>query len=293
MPPNETTDPLGRALDQAVAGRADALEALLTRGSRLPGTRMNAELADAFAEACRVRAGRADAVAMAFARLTADEAPGATSREFLPVCGVLALAARASADPKVRPRLVSELHARADDLRYRVRDAVVEGLARVGAVAGDALVGAVASWMDGYFHAAAVVRALESGAWLGAVRDADAVVARLDEGFALARDASRAAWRWPGHKALVEALGTTPAQAAAMLGAPVVDMLERWAHVGEPALREVVEQAVGSRKLRGRLGAEMERVAKALAASRPAPRNPDHDVGPTRDRSKSRRRSGR
>jgi hypothetical protein len=293
MPPNETTDPLGRALDQAVAGRSEALEALLMRGSHLPGTRMNDDLADAFAEACRARGSRADAVAIALARLSADEAPGATAREFLPVCGVLALAARAAADPKVRARNVAELHARADDLRYRVRDAVVEGLSRIGAAAGDALVGEVASWMDGYFHAAAVLRALESSAWLGAVRDADAVVARLDEAFALARDATRAAWRWPGHKALVEALGEAPPHAAATLGAPVVDMLERWAQVAEPALRDVVQGAVDSRKLRGRLGPEMERVAKALAASRPAPRNPDHNVGPTRDRSKNRRRGGR
>ncbi len=293
MSPTDPTDPLARALDQAVAGKPDALHALLTRASRLPGTRMNSDLADAFAEACRTRGARSDGVALSLARMSAEEAPGATAREFLPVCGVYAIAARAAADERARGRLVPELHARADDLRFRVRDAVVEALSRVGAAAGDALVRDVASWMDGYFHAAAVVRALAAANWLGAIRDTGEVVARLDEAFALVRDAPRSAARWPGHKALVDALRESPGALAASLGVPVLDMLERWSAASDPVLRDVVARAIGAPKLAGRFGAEVERVAKALAASRPAPRNPDHDVGPTRDRSGSRRRGRR
>jgi hypothetical protein len=292
-PPAEPADPLGRALDQAIAGKPEALHALLARGSRLPGTRMNSDLADAFADLCRARGARADAAATALARLSADSAAGGTAGEFLPVCGVLGLSARAAADGTVRRRLLAELHARADDLRYRVRDAVVAGLARVGAATGDALVAEVAAWMDGYFHAAAVLRALESPAWLGAVRDATAVVARYDEAFALLRDAPRAAARWPGHKALLEALATSPAAAALTLGAPVFDMLERWSQVADPVLRDAVQKVIDSRKLRGRFGGEVDRVARALAATAPPVRNPDHDVGRTRDRSGSRRRRGR
>jgi hypothetical protein len=293
MPPPDPTDPLARALDQAVAGKPDALVALLTRGSRLPGTRMNDDLADAFAEACRTRGARSEGVALALARMSAEEAPGATAREFLPVCGVYAIAARAAADERTRARLLPELHARADDLRFRVRDAVVEGVSRIGATAGDALAHDVASWMDGYFHAAAVVRALAAPHWLGAIRDARVVVARLDEAFALVRDAPRSAARWPGHKALVEALRESPAAVAAVLGVPVLDMLERWSAASDPVLRDVVSRAIGAPKLAGRLGPEVARVSRALAASRPAPRNPDHDVGPTRDRSKDRRRGRR
>jgi hypothetical protein len=307
MPPQTPADPLARALDAAIAGDPSALQGLLTRGSRLPGTRMNNHLADAFAESCRTHGPRADAVAFALARLGADEAPGATAREFLPVCGVYALAARAAASSgggassnnasstgaRVRARVLAELHARADDLRFRVRDAVVEALSRIGAAAGDVLVGEVAPWMDGYFHAAAVVRALASPAWLGAVRDAGGVVSRLDEAFALVRDAPRAAARWPGHKALVDALGESPAAIAATLGVPVFDMLVGWSTARDPVLREVVARAIGSRKLAARFGPEVDRVSRALDASRPAPRNPDHDVGPTRDRSGHRRRGRR
>jgi len=289
-----TGDALSRALAEAIAGRTTALYDLLARGSKLPGTRMNTELAEAFAQACRSVGARADATVLALARLTPDRAPGATALEFLPVCGVYAMAARAAAsDARGRAPLVAELHTIADDLRFRVRDAVVEGLARVGAAAGDALVSEVSTWTDGYFHAAAVVRALGQEAWLSTLHDAQGVLDRLDEAFVLARDAPRAAARWPGHKALIEALGTGPGRVAIRFGVPVFDLLVRWAAVQDPALREAIEQTLRFKSLAGRFGPEIERVRNALEASLPPARNPDHDVGPTRNRSKSRKRKYR
>lgn len=287
-------DPLSRALAEAVSGRTGSLYDLLARGSRLPGTRMNDELADAFAQACRSMGARSDAAAIAMARLPPDRAPGATALEFLPVCGVYAVAARAAtSDAKGRATLVGELHAHADDLRFRVRDAVIEGLARVGAAAGDALVSEVSGWMDGYFHAAAVLRALAREAWLSKLHDVQGVLDRLDEAFVLARDAPRAAARWPGHKALLEALGASPGLVAARFGVPVFDLLVRWAAVQDPALRAAIEQTLRFKNLAGRFAPEIERVRAALEASLPPARNPDHDVGPTRNRSKSRKRKYR
>lgn len=287
-------DPLSRALAEAVAGRPAALYDLLARGSKLPGTRMNTELAEAFGQACRSLGPRADATVLAMARLPPDRAPGATALEFIPVCGVYAIAARAaSSDAKGRAALLTELHAHADDMRFRVRDAVVEGLARIGAAAGDALVREVSPWMDGYFHAAAVVRAIGQEAWLSTLKDAQSVLDRLDEAFALVRDAPRAAARWPGHKALLEALASSPGLVAARFGVPAFDLLVRWAAVQDPALREALEQTLRFKSLAGRFGPEIERVRGALEASLPPARNPDHDVGPTRNRSKSRRRKYR
>ncbi|HEX8792486.1 MAG TPA: hypothetical protein VF765_16170 [Polyangiaceae bacterium] len=255
---------------------------------------MNTELADAFAQACRAMGARADATILGMARLSPDRAPGATALEFLPVCGVYAVAARAAAsDAKGRAALVAELHARADDLRFRVRDAVIEGLARVGASAGDALVTEVGGWMDGYFHAAAVVRALAHEAWLSRLQDAQGVLDRLDEAFVLVRDAPRAAARWPGHKALVEALGDAPGRVAVRFGVPVFDLFVRWTAVQDPALRDALEQTLKYKSLAGRFAPEVERVRDALQASLPPARNPDHDVGPTRNRSKSRKRKYR
>ena len=286
-------DPLSRALTEAVGGRRQRLFDLLARGSGLPGIRLHDDLAEAFAQACRSMGAHADALALAMTRLSVDEAPGATALEFLPVCGIYALGARAAADPAVRGAVVGELHARADVLRFRVRDAVVEALARVGGAAGDTLVSEAASWMDGYFHAAAVLRALGHDTWLGTLHDAAAVVARLDEAFLLARDAPRSAARWPGHKALMETLTQIPALVAARFGVPVFDLLVRWAPTQDPALRESVGAVLRSRKLAARFGPELARLDAALKASLPAPRNPDHDHGPSRDRSKNRRRARR
>jgi hypothetical protein len=289
--PTTTSEPLDRLLDDAVRGRPDALRSLLARGSHLPGTRMNSALADAFAQACRIRGAQSDPVALALVRLSADEAPGATALEFLPVCGVYALAARAAADEPVRARFVAELHARADDRRFRVRDAVVDGLARVGRAGGDALVREASSWMDGYFHAAAVLRALAHDAWLGTLRDVDGIVARLDDAFALVEGAPRAAARWPGHKELCVALGEAPVAFAARFGVPVFDLLVRRAAGLDPVTRQAIERVLQSQKLAGRFRPELARVRRALDASSPPARNPDHDVGPTRDRSRTRRRS--
>ena len=284
--------PLAHAIDEALAGRRDRLYDLLARGSRLPGTHANDALAEAFAQTCRGHGAKADAVALALARLGPDEAPGATALEFLPVCGLLALGARATADPGVRAPFLAELHAHADDLRFRVRDAVVDSLARVGGAAGDALVADVAPWMDGYFHAAAVLRALCRETWLATLHDAPLVVARLDEAFALVRDAPRAAARYPGHKALVAVLGEAPGLLAVRFGVPVFDMLVRWSAVSDPVLRETVATVFASRKLVSRFGPDVERVRRALGASEAPVRNPDHDHGPSRDRSGA-RRSGR
>jgi hypothetical protein len=286
-------DPLSRALTEAVGGKRQRLFDLLARGSGLPGLRIHDDLAEAFAQACRTMGRQADAVVLAMVHLSVDEAPGATALEFLPVCGVYALGARGAVDPAVRASFLGELHARADDLRFRVRDAVVEALARIGGAVGDALVRDVAPWMDGYFHAAAVLRALGHDTWLGTLHDAAGVVARLDEALVLARDAPRAAARWPGHKALMETLAEIPTLVAARFGVPVFDLLVRWATTQDPVLREAVGAVLHSRKLAGRFGPELSRLDAALKASLPAPRNPDHDHGPSRDRSKNRRRGRR
>jgi hypothetical protein len=290
VPSPGLSDPLARALEAAIAGRRGALDDILARGSHLPGVRINDALADAFAHLCRARGAPADAVVLALARLSAAEAPGATALEFLPVCGLHALGARAAADEGVRTRFVAELHAHADDTRFRLREAVVQALARIGGAGGDALVSDISPWMDGYFHAAAVVHAIASEAWLARLHDAAAVVSRFDQAHVFLRAAPRAAARWPGHKELVLALESSIPSLAVRFGVPVFDMLVRWSSEQDPVLREIIARALRSQKLIGRYGPELERVRQALDATRAPPRNPDHDVGPTRDRSRKRRR---
>jgi hypothetical protein len=286
------SDALSAAYERAVKGDTRALYDLLTRGSGLPGPRANQNLVDAFAEETRSRGAEADRLIAAMAALDADQAPGASALEFIPMCGVAGIGARAAADDRVRDRMISALHDRADDLRFRVRDEVVASLARVGARTGEALASDLSSWMDGYFHAAAVVRALTDTAWLSQIASPDRVLARLDDAFALLKDAPRSAARYPGHKALVEALHAAPGVIAARFGVPVFDMLERWSREKDPALREIVSKSLGGSRLAGRYAAEVKRVRAALESTEPERRDPRTYVGPTRGRGKKRGRGG-
>jgi hypothetical protein len=77
---------------------------------------------------------------------------------------------------------------------------------------------------------------------------------------------------------------------ALRFGVPVFDQMSRWATVKDPVLRELVETVLADGKLAGRFRSELDKVRRALAATAPPVRNPDHDHGPSRDRSGARRR---
>ncbi len=258
--------------------------------SGLPGTRMNVTLANAFATECAAHGAKADALAFTMAGLDADEAPGATELEFLPVCGVLTLGTRASLDAKVRPKVMTVLHDAAEDLRFRVREIVPHALARIGERTGDALLEDVAGWMDGFFQASAVLTAMAQPSWLNALSNAELVVTRLDEAYDLVRKASRSSSRYPGWKALVDALGVAPGALAVRFGVPIFDMLERWAVTEMPELREAIALNLKSTKLAGRHAAEVERVRAAVTKNLPPPRDPTIIVHGTRGRGKKRGR---
>lgn len=289
------SETISTALGEALAApKSEAARMRLYKAlglaSGLPGTRMNITLANAFATECAAHGAKADPLAFTMAGLDADEAPGATELEFLPVCGVLALGTRAALDPKARPKVLALLHDASEDLRFRVREIVPHALARIGERGGDELLAAVAPWMDGYFQAAAVLLAMADPRWLDAMNDADLVVARLDEAYALAKNASRSASRYPGHKALVEALGVAPGALAVRFGVPVFDMLERWSKTEMPELREAITKNLKSSKLAGRHAAAVERVHAAVTRNLPPPRDPTIIVHGTRGRGKKRGR---
>lgn len=258
--------------------------------SGLPGTRMNITLANAFATESAAHGAAADKLLYEMAALDADEAPGATELEFLPVCGVLGLGHRAALDAKVRAKVLPVLHDASEDLRFRVREIVPYALARIGEVAGDALLADVEGWMDGFFQAAAVLQGMAQPAWTNAMSDADLVVTRLDEAYALVKKASRSASRYPGWKALVEALGIAPGALAVRFGVPIFDMLERWSATEMPELRDAITANLKSTKLAGRHAAEIDRVRAAITKNLPPPRDPTIIVHGTRGRGKKRGR---
>jgi hypothetical protein len=281
------SEALSRALDEAVAGDARALYELLARVGGLPGPRANAGVVLAFANECAARGAKADALVAKMATLDVDTAPGASKYEILPMCGVSALGARAASDAAAM-RALATLHDCAEDLRFRVRDGVAEALARIGEVRGEPLVHDLASWMDGYFHAAAVLRALADPRWLTRIASPTAIIERLDEAFELAKNAPRATARYPGFKSLIDALTLAPVEAAARFGVPVFELLARWSATKDPALREVVSKVLSSPKLAGRFREEVARTRAALTATEAPRRDPRTYVGPTRGRGKKR-----
>jgi len=283
---------LQAAFQEGIAGRPDRLYMLLSTASGLPGTRVNMVLAQAFAVECVGRGKASDNLVIEMCNLSAERAPGDSGGEFLPVCGVLALGTRAATekDPKLRKKALLVLHALAEDFRFRVREVVPIALGRLGAVMGDALVHEFASWTDGFFQGAAALNAMAQPNFLPKIDDAGAALARLDEAYALAKNAPRSAARYPGFKALVDALGTAPATLATRFGIPVFDHLALWSNTQIKELRGAVETAIRSGKLTSRYAQEVKRVQAALDASVPPPRDPTLAVKGMRGRGKKRDR---
>lgn len=280
---------MAHALDVALAGKDDALRDFLTRHSGLPGVRANLRLAASFADLCALRGAAVDRVLAKLLVLDAERAPGGSPFEFLPMCAVLATGARAAKDQRHMRAALAQLHAAADDLRFRVRACVSDALARVGEAHGGEVLPLLDDWMDGYFHAAAVLTALGESSWLSQLHDAGPVVDRLNEAFDLALRAERAASRYPGYKALVEVLGVAPALVAGRFGVPVFDALVAWSRTDIPILREAIAKNLQNKQLRGRHRSEIDRVRDALDSSAPVRRDPTTDVGPTRGRGRKRR----
>jgi hypothetical protein len=224
------------------------------------------------------------------AGIAADDAPGGSPLEFIPLCGVLAAGACAARQPKSREAMLRVLHDACDDLRFRVRDAVPSALAQIGAREGGALLADLSAFVEGYFHAAALLRALVSHDWLPKVDDAAPVTDVLARAFALLDGSPRAAERWPGYKALVEALEAAIAPLALKFGEPVLDAAGGFARSSDPHLREMVVRALDDKKLRARYPQELARARGALDAAKKPVRDPRSLPRPTRKRGGGRRR---
>jgi hypothetical protein len=275
---------LDEALSRAFAGDTAALYALLCRGSGLPGERLNLPLARAFADAC-ASPERGPALAKKMASLSADEAPGSTALEMLPVCGVLAAGACAVRQPQARPAMLQVLHDACDDLRFRVRDAVPLALAELAKREGNALLGDLEPFMEGYFHAAAVLAMLATTPELN---DGEQVSALLAKTLVLIDRSPRAAERWPGYKALLVALEQSIAPLALRVGTPVLDVVAGF-RTEDPHLRALLVRALEDKRLRARLGAERDRAERSLTAQDKGPRDPRSLPRPTRRRGGRRR----
>jgi len=285
---------LTAAFEEALKGRTERLYVQLGIQSGLPGTRMNTVLAQAFASESAARGKAADKLIFEMSQLQ-ELTPGQSEREFLVACGVLAIGARATTEPKdlaLRKKAIAVLHDASEDVRFRVREIVPLALGKLGAVMGDALVHELASWMDGFFQASAALLGMAQPNFLPKIDDVEAALARLDEGYFLAKNAARSTSRYPGRKALIDALGIAPGAFAARFGVPVFDHLVTWSNTEDPELRSAIELSMKSEKLASRYAPELKRVRAALAAALPPPRDPTLAVQGMRGRGKKRGRRG-
>lgn len=264
---------LDEAVGRAFAGDAGDLYALLTRVSGLPGERANLVFARTFAQTCAADA-RGPALAESMARLTADEAPGGTALEFIPVCGVLGAGACATRYPRARDAMLRVLHDACDDFRFRVRDAVPEALAGLGAREGDALLVGTEDFTEGYFHAAALLEALVRPEWSSQLADAEPIASIVTRAFDLLDEAPRATSRYPGYKALLEAVETSIAPLTIRFGEPILRAVAGFAKSRDPHLREMVARSLGDKRLRARFPDALRDATSALAAAKKPPRDP-------------------
>ncbi|WP_434046230.1 MULTISPECIES: hypothetical protein [Sorangium] len=190
--------------------------------------------------------------------------------------------ARGGLDP------LAELEQLAEDPRRLVRDGVVAALRAVIAARGDAAVGELSSWTDGYLQAYVALEALAERTLLTGLSVGAEVVARLEEAFAISDRSPRADERLQGLRLLRQGM---PAQIATFAARfpEVVRWLEEKTQAERPESRDVVAQAIAALRKGSFSDAETGRLTAALSASAPPPRDAARIVQGTRKRSKGRR----
>lgn len=282
---------LAAALEAAASGNTRELFRQLEVQSGLPGKRVNVDLAVAFAHDCARFGPKIDDLAYTMANLSPEEARGASPKEFLVMCGVLAVGARGmvAKENSVRTRALALLEEKADDPRFRVRDAVPLALAMLGNKMKDNLGELVEPWMNRYFHAAAVIRALSDPAWLETFAKDDYYqpINLLHFAFVLAHEAPRSASRYPGHKALVEALGWVPNAVAKRFPIQMCDRYGIWAeYVEVPELREALLKNLADPYMKKAFAFEIKRMKETMSERKRPTRDQERAVKGTRRRGK-------
>jgi hypothetical protein len=210
----------------AAADRA----AYLLANSHLPGPRANLELLDAAGDVL----SRAEALRLA--AMGTDEAPGGTSLEFLPCCGLVAVGRLvAEGDDS----LVSLLRAAAGDARWRVRESVAIALQRWGDADLGSMTDAIEAWPGGsLLEARAAVAAICEPRLLRTAPAVEAAVRILDSATATLVAVPRPR-REPG-RVLGAALGYGWSVAIAASPGAALPAFERWAASDDADVRRLV-----------------------------------------------------
>lgn len=154
-------------------GSAEDLMACLVAESNLPGPRANRDLAAAFADAVREYAAADEndcralwSLCTELACVSPEDAPAGDPHEFLPLCGVLGIAAIGAVAPAFTGMALAQLQDASLDPRRRVRETVALGVCDLLVARQEETVAGLEGWV-------------ESGSWLP-MRAAAAGIAESD-----------------------------------------------------------------------------------------------------------------
>jgi len=290
--PNEARDPLNEAVDQACKGSPEPLYVFLERHSALPGPKPNHRFAMTAAQALASRGELGAKVLRSLRELGPARARAQTTGEFLPMVGLLGTALQA-ARGKAMARDLGVLQPMAEDERSHVRTILPIALREAIHARGDEAIEAMSGWMDGYLQSVAVLEAIADPSTLQPLREPGPIVERLEAAFALAENAPRAHERSQGYRTLVRVLGRAPATIGKRFPAEIAEWLTARAETQVPELRESIDAALKALREAGVRAVDLEAAEQALAASKPAPRDPRSYVGPTRSRGTKARKRGK
>ncbi len=215
--------------------------AFLKEHSNLPGPRANIELAQAFAHIGTLMDFKK------LIRLDVDEAPENTPEEFLTFCGVLGYGQYLA---KYHDSgLLKQLRERANDSRWRIREAVAMALQSVGKKNMPRLVQYAKTWAEGtYLEQRAAVAALCEPDLLKTRSDCFAVFDLLDWVTAtiVQNDEHQDD---EGYQILKKALSYCWSVAVAILPEKGKPMMERWMKEKHPIVRKIMRQNLKKKRL--------------------------------------------
>lgn len=134
------------------SGERKELFVYIIDNSNLPGPRANLELAGVFANLLEKHAteesGRIWGLLNAMTAFSPKEAPVNDPKEFLSFCGVRGMAALTSASPQFLNATLGKLKAMSEDKRWRIREAVAQGIQSLLVKERSSTLKALDSWMS-------------------------------------------------------------------------------------------------------------------------------------------------
>ena len=283
---------IARLVQDACAGRSQPLDDLLLRRSGLPGPRPNFRLMEQVA-VCLANAGdEGHGMLSRMRAMDVSQAPSTTSFVAFPTVGVLGLGVLASRCGKVEERgaVLARLREHADDARRELRDAVVRGLEMCWKKAPEVTVECLRTWSEDYFSAVQMLRAIASETLLQQTRRASLigpVLARVDEAFVLAAQASRAHQRYQGYRALLRSISDAVVALGKRHPSEIAQWISQHAPRATPELLESLEASLRKLQQQGLPVSRYEDLKQVLSDQQPPARDPRWNVGPTRRRGKN------